>query len=74
MRMRRAHIARWKPAFRETPTAYSLSFSLSASRDSARLQPPIILALMEGGGEKGKGKIGNNNGASSVHEPVGVHT
>jgi hypothetical protein len=29
---------------------------------------------MEGGGEKGKGKIGNNNGASSVHEPVGVHT
>jgi hypothetical protein len=28
---------------------------------------------MEGGGEKGKGKMGNSNRSGTVYEPVGIH-
>jgi hypothetical protein len=34
----------------------------------------IFFLLMEGGGEKGKGEMGNSNGVGTVHKPVGVHT
>jgi len=39
------YIARFMPAFGETPAGHSLPFSLSTNRDPARSQPPIILSL-----------------------------
>jgi len=45
-----SQFARFRPAFCETPVRHSLSFSLSATGDSARSSPATILALSRKGG------------------------